>query len=122
MRNPQSMDRRKFNAALAATGLVSAMFPFGILRAQSGVLKIAVLNDMSGVYADYQGVGSVIAAQMAIEDFGGNAGGRKLEVISADQLNNPARGASIARKWLDTEGVDMISDVPNSAIALAVSE
>lgn len=121
MRNPQSFDRRRFNAALAATGLASAMFPFEILRAQSDVLKIAVLNDMSGVYADYQGIGSVIAAQMAVEDYGGKAAGRKVEVISADHQNKPDVGAAIARKWFDTDGVDMIADIPNSAVALAVS-
>ena len=121
MRNPQSIDRRKFNAALAATGLASAIFPFRVARAQSSVLKIAVLNDMSGVYADYQGIGSVIAAQMAVEDYGGKAAGRKVEVISADHQNKPDVGAAISRKWLDTDGVDMIADIPNSAVALAVS-
>lgn len=122
MKDPQSIDRRKFNGVLAATGLASAIFPFGIVRAQSGVLKIAVLNDMSGVYADYQGIGSVIAAQMAVEDYGRKAAGRKVEVISGDHLNKPDVGATIARKWLDTEGVDMISDIPNSGVALAVAE
>jgi len=121
MRNPQSIDRRKFNTALAATGLVSAMAPFGMLRAQTGTLKIAVLNDMSSVYADYQGIGSVVAAQMAVEDYGGKAVGRKVEVISADHQNKPDVGAAIARNWVDTEGVDMITDIPNSAVALAVS-
>ena len=105
MRNPQSIDRRKFNAALAATGLASAIFPFRVARAQSSVLKIAVLNDMSGVYADYQGIGSVIAAQMAVEDYGGKAAGRKVEVISADHQNKPDVGAAISRKWLDRKSV-----------------
>ena len=121
MRDPQSIDRRNFNAALAATGLVSALSPFGVLRAQSVALKIAVLNDMSSVYADYQGMGSVIAAQMAVEDYGGKAAGRTIEVIFADHQNKPDVGAAIARKWVDTEGVDMITDIPNSAVALAVS-
>jgi branched-chain amino acid transport system substrate-binding protein len=122
MNRSHSKSRRAFNAALAAAGSAAALAPFGILRAQSGTLKIAVMNDMSSVYADYQGVGSVVAAQMAIEDYGGRAAGRKLEVISADHLNKPDVGSSIARKWLDTEGVDMITDIPNSAVALAVSE
>jgi len=121
MRNPQSQSRRKFTAALAATGLVSALTPFEILRAQTGVIKIGILNDMSGVYADYQGIGSVIAAQMAVEDYGGKAAGRKAEVIYADHLNKPDVGAAIARKWIDTEGVEMIADLPNSAVALAVN-
>ncbi len=121
MNDPQSIDRRKFNAALAATGIASAFSPFGIVHAQPATLKVAILNDMSGVYADYQGVGSVLAAQMAAEDFGGKAAGRKLEIISADHLNKPDVGASIARRWLDVEGVDLIMDIPNSAVALAVS-
>src|SRR5499427_1000453 len=87
-----------------------------------GVLKIGVLNDMSGVYSDDQGPGSVLAAQMAVEDFGGRVAGRKIEVISGDHQNKTDIGAQIARRWLENEGVSMIADLPNSAIALAVSE
>ena len=116
------MNRRRFNAALAATGALSAATPFAAVRAQAGALKIAVLNDMSSVYADYQGIGSVIAARMATEDYGGKAARRAIEILSADHQNKPDVGAAIARKWLDTEGVEMISDIPNSAVALAVSE
>jgi len=116
------MNRRRFNAALAATGVLSAATPFAAVRAQAGALKIAVLNDMSSVYADYQGIGSVIAARMATEDYGGKAARRAIEILSADHQNKPDVGAAIARKWLDTEGVEMISDIPNSAVALAVSE
>jgi len=122
MKSPCSMHRRRFSAALAATGLASALAPFSVLRAQARTLKIAVLNDMSSVYADYQGMGSVIAAQMAVEDYGGKAAGRAVEVIFGDHQNKPDVGAAIARRWIDTEGVDMISDIPNSAVALAVSE
>jgi len=116
------MNRRRFNAALAATGALSAATPFAAVRAQAGALKIAVLNDMSSVYADYQGIGSVIAARMATEDYGGKAARRAIEILSADHQNKPDVGAAIARKWLDTEGVEMIADIPNSAVALAVSE
>ena len=116
------LSRRRFNAALVSTAAVSALAPWRLARAQAGTLKIAVLNDMSSVYSDYQGMGSVIAAQMAIEDYGGRAAGRKLEVIYADHLNKPDVGSNIARAWLDTEAVDMICDIPNSAVALAVSE
>ena len=116
------MNRRRFNAALAATGALSAATPFAAVRAQAGALRIAVLNDMSSVYADYQGIGSVIAARMATEDYGGKAARRAIEILSADHQNKPDVGAAIARKWLDTEGVEMISDIPNSAVALAVSE
>ncbi len=116
------MNRRRFNAALAAMGALSAATPFAAVRAQAGALRIAVLNDMSSVYADYQGIGSVIAARMATEDYGGKAARRAIEILSADHQNKPDVGAAIARKWLDTEGVEMISDIPNSAVALAVSE
>ena len=116
------MNRRRFNAGLAAIGALSGAAPFAAVRAQAGALRIAVLNDMSSVYADYQGIGSVIAAKMATEDYGGKAARRAIEILSADHQNKPDVGAAIARKWLDTEGVEMISDIPNSAVALAVSE
>ena len=66
-------------------------------------LKIAVLNDQSSVYADFQGIGSVIAAQMAVEDYGGKAGGRPVEVLSADHQMKADVGASIARRWIDLD-------------------
>ena len=116
------MNRRRFNAGLAAMGVLSGAAPFAAVRAQAGALRIAVLNDMSSVYADYQGIGSVIAAKMATEDYGGKAARRAIEILSADHQNKPDVGAAIARKWLDTEGVEMISDIPNSSVALAVSE
>ena len=87
----------------------------------NGVLRLGVLNDMSSVYADYQGRGSVIAAEMAVEDFA-KTSARKAEVIGADHQNKPDIGAAVARRWLDTEGVDVIIDLPNSAVALAVNE
>ncbi|HEU4380528.1 MAG TPA: ABC transporter substrate-binding protein, partial [Hyphomicrobiaceae bacterium] len=86
----------------------------------NGVLRIGVLNDMSSVYADFQGPGSVVAAQMAVEDFAKQSQ-RKIEVIAADHQNKPDVGSAIARRWFDTEGVDMIIDLPNSAVALAVA-
>jgi branched-chain amino acid transport system substrate-binding protein len=92
------------------------------LRAETnGVLRIGVLNDMSSVYADFQGPGSVIAAQLAIEDYSKQSK-RKAEVTSGDHQNKPDIGAGIARRWLDVEGVDMIVDMPNSAVALAVGD
>jgi branched-chain amino acid transport system substrate-binding protein len=87
----------------------------------NGVLRVGVLNDMSSVYSDFQGRGSVVAAQMAVEDYA-KASGRKAEVLGADHQNKPDIGAAIARKWVDTEGVDVIVDLPNSAVALAVNE
>jgi branched-chain amino acid transport system substrate-binding protein len=90
---------------------------------QSGdPIRIGILADMAGVYADDQGPGSVVGAQMAVEDYGGKAAGRKVEVVSADHQNKTDLGAAIARRWLENEGVSMIADLPNSAIALAVSE
>jgi branched-chain amino acid transport system substrate-binding protein len=93
----------------------------GVAHAQEPI-RIGVMNDQSSVYADFQGKGSVLAAQMAVEDYGGKAAGRKIEVISADHQNKPDVGSVIARRWLDEDGVDLIVDVPNSAVALAVSE
>jgi len=87
----------------------------------NGVLRIGVLNDMSSVYADFQGQGSVVAAQLAAEDFA-KISKRKVEILSADHQNKPDIGATIARRWFDVDGVDMIIDVPNSAVALAVSD
>ena len=94
----------------------------GPAYAQDTTLRIGVLNDMSSVYSDFQGPGSIVAAQLAIEDFGGKVGSRKVEVVSADHQNKPDIGATVARRWLDTEGVDVIVDLPNSAVALAVAD
>src|SRR5271165_3508547 len=100
-------------------GAALALAP-GVVRAQAArPLKIGVLNDMSSVYADYQGVGSVVAAGLAVDDFSAKLG-VPVEIISADHQNKPDVGASIARRWFDTEDVDVIMDLPNSAVALAV--
>ena len=85
-------------------------------------MRIGILNDRSGPYADYQGPGSFLAAQMAVEDYGGNVAGRKIEVISADHQNKVDIGTNITRKWFESEGVDAIFDVPNSSIAFAISD
>lgn len=88
--------------------------------AQSAPLKIGVLTDLSSLYSDNGGQGSVVAAEMALKDFGGTVLGRKVEIVVADHQNKPDIGSAIARKWIDTEGVEVIVDVPNSAVALAV--
>jgi len=93
----------------------------GLAQAQEPI-RVGVMNDQSSVYADFQGKGSVLAAQMAVEDYGGKAAGRKVEVVLADHQNKPDVGSGIARKWLDQDGVDLIVDLPNSAVALAVNE
>lgn len=90
--------------------------------ADSAPVKIGVLGDQNSIAADVGGVGSVIAAQMAVEDFGGKVQGRPVEIISADFNVNPDTAASIARRWFDTEGVDAITDLPWTPAALAVQE
>src|ERR1700758_5365083 len=86
------------------------------------VVKIGVLNDMSGLYADIGGAGSVEAARMAIADFGGSVNGKKIELVSADHQNKPDVGSAIATQWFGNDGVDVIVDVPTSSVALAVQE
>ena len=88
----------------------------------SDVVKIAVLSDMSGLYSDLGGPGSVVAAQMAVDEFGGKVLGKPIQVISADHQNKADIGADKAREWYDKDGVDMIIDVPSSGVALAVSK
>ncbi|MBY0299704.1 MAG: ABC transporter substrate-binding protein [Methylobacterium sp.] len=90
-------------------------------QAQTPV-KIGVLNDRSGVYADISGEGSVVAARMAVEDFKAAEKGLKVEIVSADHQNKPDVGASLARQWYDRDGVDVILDVPTSSVALAISQ
>ena len=87
-----------------------------------GTIKIGVMNDMSGTYADLGGQGSVIAARMAVEDFGAATKGMKVEIVGADHQNKPDVGSNIARTWIDTDKVDVIVDVPTSSVALAVNE
>lgn len=104
------------SAALAAAGAANA-------QVSDNVVRIGVMNDMSGLYADITGPGSVTAARLAIEDFQKTSkAGLKIEVVSADHQNKPDVGSSIARKWYDTEGVDAIFDVPTSSVGLAVSQ
>lgn len=86
------------------------------------VVKVGVLTDMNSLYADAMGPGSVVAARMAIEDFGGTVLGKKIELVSADHQNKPDIGGSIARQWIDTDKVDAIVDVPTSSVALAVQQ
>jgi len=85
-------------------------------------VRIGVLTDMSGPYQDWAGSGSVDAVRMAVEDFGGTVLGKKIEVFSADHQNKADVGANLVRQWFDTDGVDMVIGVPNSAVALAVQE
>jgi len=115
--------KRKLSALLVAGALASFAALPGAANAQvtDDVVKIGVLNDMSGLYADLGGMGSVHAAQMAVDDFGAAKKGIKVEIISADHQNKPDVGSSIARQWFDTDKVDVIVDVPTSSVALAVN-
>jgi branched-chain amino acid transport system substrate-binding protein len=113
----REVSMRAFGVALAALCALAG----GSAMAQ-GVVRIGVMNDMSGVYSDDQGPGSLLAAQMAVEDYGGRAGGQTVEVVGGDHQNKTDIGAQVARRWLDNEGVGMIIDLPNSGIALAINE
>ena len=107
-------------------GLAAIAVAFGCGSAQAqysdGTIKIGVMNDMSGTYSDLSGQGSVVAARMAVEDFGAAAKGMKVEIVSADHQNKPDVGSNVVRTWIDVDKVDVIVDVPTSSVALAVNE
>ena len=103
-------------AAVATSALLLAV------PASAQGVKIGILNDQSGVYADYGGKYSVEAAKMAIEDFGGEVLGQKVEMITADHQNKPDLATSIARRWYDADNVDMITELTTSSVALAVQD
>ena len=104
--------------AVAAASLTLPLTAAGALSDDK--VKIGVLSDMSGVYKSLEGPGAVIAAEMAIEDFGGSVMGKSIELISADHQNKPDIGASTAREWIDAKEVDMITALDNSSVALSV--
>jgi branched-chain amino acid transport system substrate-binding protein len=103
---------------------VAAALAAGAAQAQvsDGVVKIGVMNDQSGTYADLAGPGSVVAARMAVEDFGAAKKGMKVEILVADHQNKPDVGSTIARQWYDVDKVDVIMDVPTSSVVLAVNQ
>lgn len=100
---------------LFAVGATSAL-------GDANTIKIGVVNDKSGPYADLSGKGSVVAAELAVEEFGGKVLGKPITVLSADHQNKPDIAATLVRKWFDVEGVDMVVDFPNSSTALAAQE
>ncbi len=106
--------------AVAAIGL-AALWAAPAAAGEKAV-TLGVLTDMSSLYSDATGKGSLIAAQMAVEDFGGKVLGKPIVVLSADHQNKPDVGSNITNKWIDEDGVDAIVDVPTSSIALAVQE
>ncbi|NLS73937.1 ABC transporter substrate-binding protein [Bradyrhizobium brasilense] len=105
-----------FLAAVAACSLMLAA------PAMAQGVKIGILNDQSGVYADYGGKYSLEAARMAVEDFGGQVLGQKIEIVTADHQNKPDLATAIARRWYEVENVDMITELTTSSVALAVQE
>ena len=114
--------KRQTLCALIA-GLGAALGGAAHAQISGGMVKIGVLNDMAGPYADLAGPGSVVAARMAVEDYLKATNSKlKIEIVTADHQNKPDVGSSIARKWYDSDGVDMILDVPTSSVALAVNE
>jgi len=111
--------KRSLPALLAVALFVSQP---ALAQISDGLVKIGVLTDMSSLYTDITGAGSVVAARMAVEDSGIEKRGFKVEIVSADHQNKPDVGSQIARQWYDADKVDAIVDVPNSGVALAVNQ
>lgn len=108
--------------ALLLAGIVAASAAFSQEKISDGVIRIGLIEDMSGVYADITGMGAVTAAQMAVDEFGGSVLGMPIEIVSADHQNKADIGGVIARKWFDEDKVDAILDVASSSPALAALE
>ncbi len=106
--------------ALAIALMVGASYPAAVPQFSDNKIKIGILNDQSGVYADFGGKWSVEAAKMAVEDFGGKVKDIPIEVVTADHQNKPDIASNIARQWYDTEQVDAIMELTTSSVALAV--
>jgi len=106
---------------LAAVAVVAFTVP-AFAEISDNVIKIGVMNDQSGTYADLAGPGSVVAARMAVEDFGAARKGMKVEILVGDHQNKPDVGSGIARQWYDVDKVDVIVDVPTSSVVLAVNQ
>ena len=106
--------------SLAAAACLSLTSQFASAQISGDVVKIGILNDQSGLYSDLAGAGSVEAARMAIEEFGGQVAGKKIELVSADHQNKADIGPGIARAWFDKDGVDIVADFSNSSVGFAV--
>jgi branched-chain amino acid transport system substrate-binding protein len=120
--------RAPFTLMIALAVLTALGAPLGCSRksapaaSKGNTIKIGVLTDLSGLYADLAGPGSALAAKMAVEDFGGSVNGVPVEVIAGDHQNKPDIGSDLARQWIDVDGVQAIVDVPSSAVALAIND
>ena len=111
-------------SALRMLSALALAFAAGAAQAQGtgDVIRIGILNDQSGPYADVGGKGSVVAAKLAVEDFGGHLLGKRIEIIAADHQNKPDIASTIARQWIDTNNVDVIADGAGSSAGLAIQE
>jgi branched-chain amino acid transport system substrate-binding protein len=111
---------KRLSVLTLAAALVAAVPAYA--QYKGGPIKIGVMNDMSGLYADLTGPGSVVAARMAVEDFGAEKKGMKIEIVGADHQNKPDVGSNVVRGWYDVDKVDVVVDVPTSSVALAVNQ
>src|SRR5262249_11911380 len=116
----ETAGRRYMKSVWMAAAAIGSLLLAAPASAQG--VKIGILNDQSGVYADYGGKYSLEAAKMAIEDFGGEVLGQKIELVTADHQNKPDLATAIARRWYDAENVDIITEPPTSSVALAGKE
>ncbi|MFT0548861.1 ABC transporter substrate-binding protein [Allopusillimonas ginsengisoli] len=115
------MKTRFWSRTMASLAFAAGATTASAQTLSGDVLRIGVLTDISGVYADVSGKGAIEAVKMAVEDYGGTMFGKPIDVIYADHLNKPDIGAAKAREWFDTGDVDMITDLANSGVALAVA-
>ncbi|WP_119420818.1 ABC transporter substrate-binding protein [Desertibaculum subflavum] len=113
---------QRMKQLMSAAAMVALLAAPAAAQVSDDVVKLGVMNDQSGLYADITGPGSVVAARMAVEDFGGKVLGKPIEVVFADHQNKPDIGVNVARQWIDTQQVDAMVDVPTSSVALAVQE
>lgn len=112
---------KNFSVSFVTAAVLAFTAAPAAAQISNDVVRIGVLTDMSGIFADLSGKGAVEAVRMAVEDFGGTVLGKKIDVVFADHLNKADVGAAKAREWFDTGGVDMINDLANSGVALAVA-
>ena len=113
--------RRLFTRMLAGSAAASGLAPYLPARADEGRIRIGVMGDLSGYSMEIGGPGAVLATRMAVEDHAAKAAGLAVDVVQADFLNKPDLATQIARRWFDVEGVDVVTDLPNTPTALAVA-